>query len=237
LNLNEKVAIITGAAGNLGKAVAKRFIDAGTNVILFDHKEGRLQADFKDQAGSSKVKFIEAVDLTDADQVSEGVTRAYDCYARLDILVNTVGGYQAGQPVHETEISTWDAMMTLNAKTVFLMCRAVVPYLLEQNYGKIVNVSARPGLGGKAKMSAYSASKSAVIRLTESLSAELKQVGINVNCVLPGTIDTPENREAIPNADFSKWVDPDKIARVIQFLCSDDAESVQGGAVPVTGKS
>jgi len=138
--------------------------------------------------------------------------------------------------VHETDLADWDFLFEVNLRTTLLCCRAVVPQMLRQGSGRIVNVASRDGLHGGAGYSAYSASKSAVLRLTESLAAELKQSNINVNCIMPGTIDTPQNRSAMPNSDFSKWVVPEAIADVILFLISDSARAITGAALPVYGK-
>jgi NAD(P)-dependent dehydrogenase (short-subunit alcohol dehydrogenase family) len=151
--------------------------------------------------------------------------------------VNTVGGFEAGQPLHETPLETWERMLDLNARSVFVACQAAIPALLEQGAGKIVNVSARAGLAGMANSAAYSAAKSAVIRLTESMSAELKNEGINVNCVVPGRIDTPRNRQEMPQSDFTRWVKPESLAEVILFLASDAARDIHGAAIPVYGRS
>ena len=147
------------------------------------------------------------------------------------MLVNTVGGYRAGAPLHETDIETWDFMLKLNARSIFIASKKVIPHMLDQGSGKIVNLAARPGLAGQAGMAAYSASKAAVVRLTESMAAELKAQGINVNCIIPGTIDTLPNREAMPDADFSAWVTPESLANVILFLCSHAARDIHGAAV------
>jgi NAD(P)-dependent dehydrogenase (short-subunit alcohol dehydrogenase family) len=160
-----------------------------------------------------------------------------DHFGRIDVLAHTVGGFRAGTPLHETLLATLDFMLNLNAKTVFITNQAVIPHMLRQGAGKIINLAARAGLQGQSNLAAYSASKAAVIRLTESAAAELKQSGINVNCVLPGTIDTPQNREAMPDADFSRWVKPESLADVILFLASDAARDIHGAAVPVYGRS
>ncbi|MFC2037937.1 SDR family oxidoreductase, partial [Chloroflexota bacterium] len=136
-----------------------------------------------------------------------------------------------------TSLQTWDSMLNLNARTVFIVSRAVVPGMLQQGQGKIVNVAARVALKGGRNSGAYGVSKSAVLRLTESMSAELRDRGINVNCVLPGTIDTPQNREDMPKADHSRWVPPEALADVILFLASDAARAVNGAAVPAYGRS
>jgi len=128
-------------------------------------------------------------------------------------------------------------MYTLNARTAFIISRAVVPAMLEQHYGKIIHVAARAGMQAGKNASAYGAAKGAVVRLTESLAAELKTHGINANCILPGIIDTPQNREAMPKADFSTWVSPEDIAKVVLFLASDAARPIHGAAIPVYGLS
>ena len=140
-----------------------------------------------------------------------------------------------GHPVHETPENVWELMLDLNAKSVINVARAVVPKMLAAGRGKIVNVGAVAGLVGKMNMGAYSAAKSAVIRLTESMSAELRNKGVNVNCVLPSIIDTPQNRADMPGADPRRWVAPEALAEVILFLSSDAARAVHGAAIPVTG--
>jgi NAD(P)-dependent dehydrogenase (short-subunit alcohol dehydrogenase family) len=153
------------------------------------------------------------------------------------VLVNIAGGFRMGTPVHETPQETWDFMMDLNARTVLNTARAVIPHMLQQGRGRVINTAARNALEGAARMAAYTASKSAVVRLTESMAAELKMKGINVNCILPGTIDTPENREAMPNAKHERWVAPEAIADVILFLASPAARALHGASIPVYGLS
>ena len=158
------------------------------------------------------------------------VREAVQSCGRIDVLLNIAGGFRAGEPVHETSLDTWDFMLNLNARSVFLMCRAVLPHMIGQRRGKIVSIGARAAFAGPKNMAAYSVSKTAVVRLTESISSEVKGYGINVNCVLPGTIDTPANRDAMPSADFTKWVQPEALVDVVLFLASD-------AAVPVFGLS
>jgi len=235
-DFTDQVAIVTGAAGNLGEAVARAFYATGARLVLVGQSLERLEATFADLADSEKCLFA-AVDLTDASAVEGMVYEAVKHFGRVDILANVAGGFRSGPPVHETPLETWDFMLNLNARTTFLASRAVIPHMLQQGRGKIVSVAARAGLQGKANMAAYVVSKSAVTRLTESMAAELKDKGINVNCILPGTIDTPQNRRHMPQADFNKWVSPAEMANVILFLASDAAQAVQGAAVPVYGRS
>jgi len=236
-DFSTRVALVTGAAGNLGSAVAHKLRAAGAQLVLVDHESDRLPRLFPDLAAPPAHFLANGVDLTDAEAVEAMVAEALARLGRIDLLVNAAGGWQGGSPVYETPLETWDLLLDLNARSVFLTCRAVVPAMLERGYGKIVNVAARSGLSGDARNGVYAASKSAVIRLTESLAAELKAKGLNVNCVLPGTIDTPQNREAMPKADHSRWVPPEAIADVILFLASDAAWPVNGAAVPVYGRS
>jgi len=229
-----KVAIITGAAGNLGQAIARACRDAGASTALVDRSADRLQKIYGD-ADAARM-LAGGVDLADEASVRALAAAVRARFGRIDVLVNTVGGFRGGKHVHEEALATWDLMMTTNLRTTLLACRAVIPAMLEQGSGAVVNVGAGAGLAGPAGLAAYSASKSAVLRLTESLSAEVKAKGLRVNAVLPSTIDTPQNRAAMPGADTSKWVSPDAIADVIVFLASDAARAVTGVALPVFGR-
>jgi NAD(P)-dependent dehydrogenase (short-subunit alcohol dehydrogenase family) len=235
-DFTDRVVIVTGAAGNLGSAVARAFLSAAARLVLVDRAADRLPRLFPELAGSRDHFLATSVDLTDAEAVNGMVAEALERFGRLDVLVNAAGGYRGGTAAHETPLETWDFLMNLNARTLLITSQAVIPHMLEQGGGRIVNVAARAGLKGGARTSAYGAAKSAVIRLTESMATELKRENINVNCVLPSTIDTPQNREAMPKADFGRWVTPEAIADVILFLASDAARAVQGAAIPVYGK-
>jgi len=232
-DFTDRIVLVGGASGNLGQAVARAFHAAGANLVLLDRKPGRLAALFPELAASPDHLLLDSVDAADAASVDAAVQAAVERFGRLDIVANTVGGYRAGTPVHETPPETWEFMLTLNARTAFVLSRAAVPHMLERGAGKIVHVAARASLQGTARAAAYSASKSAILRLVESLSAELKHTGINVNCVLPGTIDTPANRKAMPDADFSKWTAPAAIAEVFVFLASESGAAVNGAEIPV----
>jgi len=235
--LNDKVIIITGAVGNLGRAVAESIQAQGGKTILVDRSSDRLRETYGDLKGSTQHWLAGNVDMTDPKAVNAMVAEAHKRFGRLDGLVNTVGGFRGGKPVHETELAEWDFLYNINVRTALNACRAVIPYMLPAQRGRIVNIASRNAFQGGANYAAYSAAKTAVLRLTESLAGELKMQGINVNCIVPGTIDTPQNREAMPKADFSTWVPPEDIACVIAFLLSDEARSVTGAAVPVYGRS
>ena len=234
-DFTNKVVMVSGASGNVGSAVARNFHTAGAKLALIDRNEDVLQQIFPNFVADEKCFMTACADITNPDEVDSTVARSVDHFGRIDVMVNTVGGFRAGDPIHDTPIDTWNFMIDLNARTVFVITQSVAPYMIEQKSGKIIHLAARPGLRGRPRMGAYSASKAAVIRLTESASAELKDHGINVNCLLPGTIDTPENRGSMPDADFSRWVTTDSLAQVILFLSSSSARDIHGAAIPVVG--
>jgi NAD(P)-dependent dehydrogenase (short-subunit alcohol dehydrogenase family) len=217
--------------------VARKFIFSGAKMGFLERSPDKIKKIFPETVNAPNQYLVQQVDVTNPDSMEQTANELLRKFGRIDILVNTVGGYRAGAPLHQTPLDTLDFMLNLNARSVFVSCQAFIPSMIENNYGKIVNVSARPGLIGVRNAAAYSASKSAVIRLTESISSELKHKGINVNCVLPGTIDTPQNRQATPDTDFNRWVSPESIADVILFLASDFASAIHGAAIPVYGRS
>lgn len=233
----DRVAVITGASGNLGSAIAKKLINSGSKLALVDRNLEILQELYEGLINPENTMFIAPADVLNKSFVDTMVTNILNRFRKIDILVNTVGGYRAGSPTHETSLEAWDFMHNLNARSVFISSSAVIPAMLKQNSGKIVNIASRAALIGSANAAAYSASKSAVIKITESMSAELKSSGINVNCIIPGTLDTIQNRQAMPEADFASWVDPDSIADLILFLASDASRDIHGAAVPVYGLS
>jgi NAD(P)-dependent dehydrogenase (short-subunit alcohol dehydrogenase family) len=223
-----KSCLVTGAAGNLGRAVAQAFAAEGASLILMDLNEEQLRSAY---AGEAERRRFAAADLRDA----QSVARAIPPGVRIDILCNIAGGFRMGQAVHETSDDTWELMLGLNAKSVINCARAVVPGMIAAGSGKIINVGAIAALSGKANMAAYIASKSSVIRITESMAAELRDKGINVNCILPSTIDTPQNRKDMPKADPRRWVAPEALADVVLFLASDAARAIHGASIPVAG--
>ena len=229
-----QVAVVTGAAGNLGSTVAKKFRLAGATLALIDIGFGRSQR--VSWRHAENVGLFEA-DLTDVNEVNHSIAQVIERFKRIDILANVAGGFRMGPLVHETPVQDWDFILNMNAKSVFLMCRAVIPHMLKRRRGRVVNVAARAAVEGKARMAPYCISKAAVITLTQSLAAEHKHNNINVNCILPGTIDTPQNREDMPGSNFSNWVPTAELADEILHLCSRQASGVTGAAVPVYGKS
>lgn len=233
--VSNKVVLVTGAAGNLGQAVAQTLIQSGARGVLADRSRERLASLYP--SPGENVLLVGDTDFTDEAAVSRMMDQALKHFGRIDALVSTIGGFTGGKSVHEEDLASWDRMMSINLRTTLLSCRAVIPAMIRQGGGRIVNVGARAALGGVAGLGAYVAAKSAVIRLSETLAVELKDKAITVNCVLPGTIDTPENRRDMPEADFSRWVPPSDIAEVIVFLVSDASRAVSGASIPVYGRS
>jgi NAD(P)-dependent dehydrogenase (short-subunit alcohol dehydrogenase family) len=229
-----RIVMVTGACGNLGQAVASHFAQNGAALVLIDLDRQRLEERYGKENGR---QTFAAVDLLSRSEVAAAVKAAFDQFGRIDVLCNIAGGFRMGHAVHETPEQEWNFLFDLNARSVLHAVHAVVPYMMEARYGKVLNVSANAALKGVARMGAYCASKDVVIRLTEAMAAELRDKHINVNCVLPSIIDTPENRASMPDADFAHWVTPEALAKIIGFLVSDDAAAIHGAAIPVTGLS
>ena len=232
MNERQHGVLITGAAGQLGQAVASAFHRQGARLVLLDRDADALRKAFGTVAGA----VLLDVDLLDRAAVSSRVAEAIARVGRIDALCHIAGGFRMGEQVHETSAENWDFLLGLNAGSLLGISAAVVPHLIERGGGRIVTIGAGAALEGVAGMGAYCASKSALIRLTEAMSAELKDHGINVNCVLPSIIDTPDNRAAMPDAETSRWVKPAALADVIAFLTSDAARAIHGAAIPVSGR-
>jgi NAD(P)-dependent dehydrogenase (short-subunit alcohol dehydrogenase family) len=226
--------LITGAAGALGRAVAAQFAARGAQLALLDRDGDALTALARQLPDATALPL--ATNLLDAKAVAAAVDQTVDRYGGIDAAIHLAGGFVMGEAVHETAAS-WQHMLDLNVNTMLNSAAAVVPVMRAARHGYIVNVGAASALRGAAKMGAYIASKSALMRLTESMSAELREEGIHVNAVLPSIIDTPANRQAMPKADPSRWVAPDALAAVIGFLASDAARAIHGALIPVTGLS
>jgi NAD(P)-dependent dehydrogenase (short-subunit alcohol dehydrogenase family) len=236
--LEGKVAIVTGATGSLGRVVTKILLENGAKVVT-PYRALERQEELANFVGASKSALtgIQA-DVTNAQGVQDLLKKTLEVFARVDILLNIVGAYVGGKDVAETKEDEWDFMMTTNLKSVFLCCKAILPTMVRQNFGKIVSVAARPAVEKRfrVKSGAYAVSKAGVVVLTETMAEEVKKYDINVNCVLPSTIDTPNNRKNLLREDSANWVKPEDIAKVILFLVSDDSRIISGAAIPVYGK-
>jgi NAD(P)-dependent dehydrogenase (short-subunit alcohol dehydrogenase family) len=234
MEFGNRTVLVTGASGNLGRAVAEAFASRGANLVLVDLKKESLEKAFS--AGDAR-RLLAPTNLLEPSQVEATVQLAIERFGRIDVLANIAGGFRMGEPVHATSDSNWNFLHDINVRTMVHAVRAVVPRMLDAGGGKIVNIGAYAAQKGAAQMGAYVAAKSAVIRLTETLALELREKNINVNCVLPTILDTPENRADMPKVDPGRWVSTQDLANVIVFLASDAARAVHGAALPVTGLS
>lgn len=229
-----KVVLVAGGTGGLGKAVSQAFLGEDARVVV----TYRNEKEFSELKRTVDVRASlngYQVDVTDDTAVSQLVMEIVAGSGRLDVMVNAVGAYAGGTPVWQTEPAVFDRMLALNLQSGYVLSRHVVPQMLKQRSGSIVSVSSRAAIDHAAGAAAYAASKAASVALFDSLAADLKGTGIRVNSVLPSLIDTDANRKVMPDADFGKWPKPEDIAKVIVFLCSEDAKLVHGASVPVYG--
>jgi NAD(P)-dependent dehydrogenase (short-subunit alcohol dehydrogenase family) len=236
--LNGKVTVLSGAGGNAGFSVIQRLYSQGVRLALIDRNEAELRTKLRESKINDSGILIGAVDLLKKDEIDAFLAKVIAQFGQIDILINQAGGYRPQPPIHEMDESTWDFLIDLNAKTMFLLSSAVAKQMVAQGKaGSIISIAARGGLKGDPGNAAYAASKSAVIRMTESMAAELVEHGIRVNVVLPSTLDTPPNRAANPDTDYSKWVSPDSLADVLAFLASDSARDISGASIPLYGRA
>jgi NAD(P)-dependent dehydrogenase (short-subunit alcohol dehydrogenase family) len=229
-----RLVLVTGAAGHLGRAVAAEFVRSGERVALLARRRQQLEAVYGNE--DAQHLFVPA-DLLDPPSLQQALRQLEAAAGPVDVLCNVAGGFTMGEPVHGTSPADWQRMQDLNVRTLLNAVQAVVPGMVARQRGKVVNVGAYAALQGSAAMGAYVAAKAEVLRITETMAAELRGQGINVNCVLPTIIDTPDNRAAMPQADPARWVAPAQLAQVIAFLASDAAAAVHGACVPVRGLS
>ena len=227
-----RVTLVTGASGALGSAVVDAFREAGatvcaTDVVAPDDEDALLEPD--------EVAHFYQGDLTDETEAERTIEAVLDDHGRLDYLANIAGTWAGGSPIDETDVETFDFLFDVNLKTMFLASKHALPHLRE-TAGAIVSVSARASLEGGEGDGPYRASKAGVRLLTETIAAENRGT-VRANAVMPSVIDTPANREMLPDADHESWVDPAAIARVFLWLCSDASDVTSGAAVPVYGKA
>lgn len=231
--MDPKCAIITGGGGELGKVVSAHFLDMGYSIAIprypVGHEEGLAPS-------RPVVRVLERdADLTREEDVKEFVQAAGEAFGEITCLINLAGAYAGGNRVEETSFEEWERMISLNTTTAFLMSRACIPGMRAKGYGRIINIAALPAVRPTAERAAYAVAKRGVVTLTEVLHQELKGSGITVNAIAPGILLTEANRRSMPGADTTRWVTPAEIAQLILFLCSDDARSISGNTVMVTG--
>jgi NAD(P)-dependent dehydrogenase (short-subunit alcohol dehydrogenase family) len=236
-NLGAKIVLLTGGTGGLGRAVSMAFLEQDSNVAVTYQRQPEWDA-LQVAAGAKKQKLEgHSLDVTNETAATGLIEQIVAKHGRLDVLVNTVGGYAGGVNLWELDTKVFERMLALNLRSGFMLSRAAVPVMLKQHHGSIVNIAAKAAFDHASGAAAYAASKAAAVAMMDSLAADLKGTGVRVNSILPSIIDTEANRKAMPKSDFTKWPKPEDIARVILFLCSDDAKVVHGAAIPVYGDS
>ena len=234
--LNNRIVLITGATGALGSGVTRVFAQTGARLALVSTSEEKL-ADLVDDVGLEEDRvFAAAADLTQPEEVDAVVDAVLAHFDGLNVLLNTVGGWSGGVPVHETTVGAWHRALDLNLNSAFLLSQAVLPPMLEAGWGRIIHVSSKTALDAKAKQAGYAVAKMGLITLTEVIAAEVKGAGVTANVILPSIIDTPGNRKMMSKADPSRWVPPEEIGALMEFLCSDEAASINGDRLKIYGQ-
>jgi NAD(P)-dependent dehydrogenase (short-subunit alcohol dehydrogenase family) len=234
MSVENKVTIISGASGGLGSVVSRKFHEAGASLVLVGSRPAGVEA-LAGELGGERTLPIGA-DLVDPAGAEQVVAATLARFGWVDILLNLAGGFTGGTPIGESGVEDLQRMLDINLWTTYNMCRAAVKPMLARQWGRIVNTGSRDAERGRANYSAYSMSKAAVLRLTESLAAEVKGSNITANAILPGTIDTEANRRSMPEADFSTWVKPAVIAETLLFLVREET-AISGAAIPLYGRS
>ena len=228
--MNSKVVLVTGANGGLGAYITQAFLDSGTIVAGTARKIS--QSDFR----SSKFIAFPA-DLSTLAAARQLVDQVIARVGRLDVLVHTVGGFAGGQTVAETDDATLQRMFDLNFHSLFHILRAAIPALRKSGSGRIIAIGSRAALEPGAGVGAYSASKAAMLSLMKTVALENRDAGLTANVILPGTMDTPANRAAMPGADYSKWVQPQNVASLTLWLAGDAGKEINGAAIPIYGEA
>src|SRR3990172_976406 len=230
---SDKRVLVAGGTGALGRAVALAFLEQGATVIVTGRRKGGYDALIA-AAGNDRDRLSAALgDVSDAGAAARRVGEVVERHDRLDILVNAAGGYEGGSSVWETEPDSYRRMVATNLDTGFALARAVLPHMIRQGRGWIVGVGSQAAVAPAAGAAAYAASKAGVIALYSAIAEEVRPYRINVNVLAPRIFDTASNREAMPQADFARWPKPEDIARVVLFLCSEDAGVIRGAVIPV----
>jgi NAD(P)-dependent dehydrogenase (short-subunit alcohol dehydrogenase family) len=226
--MSERVVLITGAKGGLGSFVTQRFL--GTGAMVVGTARSISQEDFP------AANFVALpADLTKSSAANSMISAIVGRYHRLDVLVHVVGAFAGGKSVGETDDATWEQMRDLNLASAFYVLRAAIPHLRKSGSGRIVAVGSLAAVEPHAGLGAYVTFKSALVSLVRTVAVENKDAGVTANAVLPGTMDTPANRKAMPGADFSKWVQPADVADAILWLADERAARITGTTIPIDG--
>ena len=237
INFSGQVVVVAGGTGGLGESVSLAFLEEGAKVIVtYRKQEGFLALKASSGQAVSRLEGRQ-VDVSDESAISHFVDEVLSQHGALDVLVNTIGGYLGSLKLWDLKTSEFEQMLSLNLRSGYVLARTVMPAMLKVGHGSIVNVAAKAAVDHGAGAAAYSSSKAAALALMDSLAADARGTGVRVNSILPSIIDTTANRAAMPGSDFSAWPKPEDIAKVVLFLSSDFAKTIQGAAVPVYGNA
>ncbi|MCE5258198.1 MAG: SDR family NAD(P)-dependent oxidoreductase [Chloroflexi bacterium] len=236
-DLHNKTILITGATGALGSETVRQCAAAGARLALTARSADALAALAKSLATPAEQVWLHPADLTSSASVSELMSALVARWGGTDILLHTAGGWAGGARLAEVSDAEWQAQLELNLLAAFHINRAVLPWMLEHKWGRIVNIAARAAALPGAKQSPYNVAKAGLVALTASIAQDYRRSGVTANCLLPGTIDTAENRRNMPDGDFTRWVKPTEIVSAMLYLASDAAAAVNGAALPVYGQS
>jgi NAD(P)-dependent dehydrogenase (short-subunit alcohol dehydrogenase family) len=242
-DFSDKVVVITGGTGALGRVLTKSFLECNSKTIVVTYRSEKEMLEFKTELSNllerqsnmpTAIEFAK-VDVTRDVETKRSISNIVERHGQIDVLINVVGSYIGGKSVTQLDESEWDRMISINLKSAFLISKHVIPVMVTNNYGKLVHIASKTGLVSNGYDSAYAASKAGLIRFVESAYQEVKKSNININCILPTILDTESNRKEMPNADYSKWVKLEDLSKVILFLSSDDSKIINGAAIPAYG--
>lgn len=233
MDLRGRTALVTGGTGTLGSVVVEKFFEAGANLALPVHSERHISSITKRLVGARL--HVAVADLSIERDVDAFVAEVKGKFGRIDYLVNIAGGYAGGSLLEDVSFDEWKNMMSMNLRSAFLMCRSVLRPMREQKFGRVLNIAAMAALSSGARKGPYAISKRGIITLTEVIADEVRGSGITANAIAPSIIVTEANKQSMPGADFTKWVTPEEIARLIMYLCSDDAKSISGNTIKIYG--
>ena len=229
----DRTVLITGATGTVGRVVAETFAQTGARLAVTGRRESALQALAGVLSLPDERLLVMPADLADSKNVLALVSAIDARWGGVDVLLNVAGGWRGGSRVADLKEPEWDAILDMNLRSAFLINRAVLPHMVEQRWGRIVNFGSRAVVSPGAKQVAYNVAKSGVVALTQSISSDYRRRGVAANVVLPAIIDTPQNREGSPDADHTRWVPPGDLAELLLFLASDAGGSLNGASIPV----
>ncbi len=235
MRLDSTIAIITGAGRGIGHGIALAFAQEGADLVIASRTEAELQELAEEIRALGGRVLVQPTDVTQEDQVQRLIARTLEEFGRIDVLVNNAGTILLPGEVLKTTVEAWDGMMAINARSVFLACKAVLPGMMERRAGKIINISSVAGLRGLPNREAYCASKYAVTGFTASLAIDMKPYGVAVNAICPGAVDTPLTSLSRPDDDKTGWIKPKDIASVAVFLASDESRMMTGALIEVSG--